>query len=142
MQNLIKTVAFCSALSLLTGCSYFSVYKRDLPQGNLIKPEMVEQLKPGMSREQVIYVMGSPLLTAPFSEDSWDYVYRLKKADGEIINKRVTLTFAGDSLSNIDKSGDIDQETVIVPDLDIDPRAAQPNRAEPKAGAVDLPEER
>ncbi|WP_158772463.1 outer membrane protein assembly factor BamE [Cobetia sp. L2A1] len=142
MQNLIKTVAFCSALALLSGCSYFGVYKRDLPQGNLIKPEMVEQLKPGMSREQVIYVMGSPLLTAPFNESSWDYVYRLKKADGDIINKRVTLTFDGDALSTITPSGEIGQETVIVPDLDIDPRAAQPNRADSKGGAADLPDER
>ncbi|OHV11218.1 outer membrane protein assembly factor BamE [Kushneria phosphatilytica] len=104
MQNTFRLVAFCCFISILTaGC----VYKRDLPQGNLITADMVSQLHPGMSRQHVQQIMGSPLLDDPFDASVWDYVYRLKTADGEIIRKRVTLSFNDGQLTNIEKTGDI-----------------------------------
>ncbi|MFC3285607.1 outer membrane protein assembly factor BamE [Litchfieldella rifensis] len=112
MQKLIKTVTLSVALSLVGGCSYLGVYKRDLTQGNLVTQDMVAELQPGMSREQVKYVMGSPLLEAPFDADQWDYLFRLDEAYGGVDQRRVTLTFANDRLVNIttegDLSGDID----------------------------------
>ncbi|WP_251976052.1 outer membrane protein assembly factor BamE [Salinicola avicenniae] len=108
MQNLIKTVVFLLAASLVAGCSYFGVYKRDIPQGNLITQEMVSQLHPGMSREQVAYIMGTPLMEAPFSSDQWDYVFYLDEAYGDTVEKRLTLTFDNDQLVDIDKSGDME----------------------------------
>jgi len=107
MQNLIKTVIFSFALALVSGCSYFGVYKRDLPQGNLITEDMLAQLEPGMSREQVQYVMGNPLLEAPFDDDQWDYVFLLDEAYGGVIYKRVTLTFDNSRLVDIQTFGDI-----------------------------------
>ncbi len=110
MQNLIKTVIFSLALGLVGGCSYFGVYKRDLPQGNLITQDMLAQLEPGMTRKQVQYVMGSPLLEAPFEADQWDYVFMLDKAYGGTVYKRLTLTFANDRLVDMETAGDIDKD--------------------------------
>ncbi|GAB2789780.1 outer membrane protein assembly factor BamE [Halomonas shantousis] len=117
MQNLIKTVTFSVALTLVSGCSYLGVYKRDLPQGNLITQDMLTQLKPGMTRDQVQYVMGSPLLEAPFAPDQWDYVFLLDEAYGGTIQKRVTLTFQGERLTHIAQSGDIDADVNMMPDV-------------------------
>ncbi|PXX94848.1 outer membrane protein assembly factor BamE [Halomonas sp. LBP4] len=107
MQKLTGIVTLSAILLLSSGCSYFGVYKRDIPQGNLVTAEMVEQLQPGMSREQVVRVMGRPLLEAPFDANQWDYVFRLDEAYGGVDSRRVTLTFAGDRLANIEREGDL-----------------------------------
>ncbi len=121
MQNLIKTVTFSLALTLVGGCSYFGVYKRDLPQGNLVTPDMVAQLEPGMSREQVKYVMGSPLLEGPFNPDQWDYVFYLDEAYGGEVYKRLTLTFANDRLVDTRTEGDIDADVELETDSEVGP---------------------
>ncbi|ART63532.1 outer membrane protein assembly factor BamE [Kushneria marisflavi] len=104
MQNTLKLIVFSLLISLLAAC----VYKRDLPQGNLITPGMVSQLQPGMSRQQVVQIMGSPLLYNAFDDSLWNYVYRLKDADDNITEKQVSLVFNGNQLANIQTSGDID----------------------------------
>ncbi|WP_072822925.1 outer membrane protein assembly factor BamE [Modicisalibacter ilicicola] len=138
MQNLIKTVTFSLALTLVGGCSYFSVYKRDLPQGNLVTQEMVEQLRPGMSRDQVQYVMGNPLLRGPFDDDQWDYVFRLDEAYAGVKQRRVTLTFANDRLVNIEASGDMEADMELSPDLDPGP-GVEPAGAETLPGVSPTP---
>ncbi|MDI5920274.1 outer membrane protein assembly factor BamE [Halomonas sp. LR5S13] len=107
MQKLTRIVTLSVALLMISGCSYFGVYKRDLPQGNLVTEAMVEQLQPGMSRQQVVDLMGSPLLEAPFDASQWDYVYRLDEAYGGVEQRRVTLTFQGERLAGIDREGNI-----------------------------------
>lgn len=103
MQNTLKLIIFSFLFSLLAAC----VYKRDLPQGNLITPDMVSQLQPGMSRQQVVQVMGSPLMYNAFDDARWNYVYRLKDADDNITEKQVALVFNGNQLADIQTSGDI-----------------------------------
>jgi outer membrane protein assembly factor BamE len=116
MQNLIKTLTFILALSMMSGCSYLGVYKRDLPQGNLVTQDMVSQLQLGMSREQVQYVMGSPLLPAPFDANQWDYVFRLDEAYGGVKQRRATLTFDGDRLVDINTYGDMQADMNLSPE--------------------------
>ncbi|GHB03974.1 outer membrane protein assembly factor BamE [Modicisalibacter luteus] len=116
MQNLIKTVTFTLALSMMSGCSYLGVYKRDLPQGNLVTQDMVSQLQPGMSREQVQHVMGSPLLPAPFDASQWDYVFRLDEAYGDVKQRRVTLTFDNNRLVDINAYGDMQADMNLSPE--------------------------
>jgi outer membrane protein assembly factor BamE len=130
MQNLIKTVTLSLALSLTSGCSYFSVYKRDLPQGNLVTPELVGQLERGMSREQVKNVMGAPLLESPFDANEWDYVFRLDKAYAGVRQRRATLTFASDRLIGIETFGDMRTDIELSPDIDPGP-GVEPAGAEP-----------
>lgn len=131
MQNLIKTVTFTLALSMVSGCSYLGVYKRDLPQGNLVTQDMVSQLQPGMSREQVQYVMGSPLLPAPFDANQWDYVYRLDEAYGDVKQRRVTLTFDGDRLVDIETYGDMQADMNLSTDTEIGPAMDEGGPATP-----------
>ncbi|MFB9869250.1 outer membrane protein assembly factor BamE [Vreelandella sulfidaeris] len=108
MQKLTQIITLSVALTVVSGCSYVGVYKRDIPQGNLVTQEMVSQLQPGMTQEQVTYVMGSPLLEAPFDANQWDYVFRLDKAYGGVEQRRVTLTFDPQGrLVNIEKQGDL-----------------------------------
>ncbi|WP_327196057.1 outer membrane protein assembly factor BamE [Noviherbaspirillum sp. Root189] len=86
----------------------FSPYRVDVQQGNFVSREMVAQIKEGMqrpegvTRDQVKFVLGTPLLTDIFHEDRWDYVFHLKKRTGEVISSRVTAFFKDNRLVNID----------------------------------------
>ena len=107
---------------VVSGCSYVGVYKRDIPQGNLVTQEMVSQLQPGMTQEQVTYVMGRPLLEAPFDASQWDYVFRLDKAYGDVEQRRVTLTFDPQGrLMNIDQEGDLSEDLPLEGERSIGP---------------------
>lgn len=123
MQKLTRIITLSVALTVVSGCSYVGVYKRDIPQGNLVTQEMVSQLQPGMTQEQVTYVMGRPLLEAPFDSRQWDYVYRLDKAYSGVEQRRVTLTFdnAG-RLVNVEQQGNLSQELPISTDSGAGPR--------------------
>lgn len=122
MQKLTRIITLSVALTVVSGCSYVGVYKRDIPQGNLVTQEMVSQLQPGMTQEQVTYVMGRPLLEAPFDARQWDYVYRLDKAYGGVEQRRVTLTFddAG-RLVNVEQQGDLSSDLPISSDRGMGP---------------------
>ncbi|MCA1772626.1 MAG: outer membrane protein assembly factor BamE [Halomonas sp.] len=111
MQKLTRIITLSVSIAVISGCSYVGVYKRDIPQGNLVTEEMVDQLQPGMTQEQVTYVMGRPLLEAPFDAREWDYVFRLDKAYSGVEQRRVTLTFDDQGrLADIDQEGDLSEE--------------------------------
>ncbi len=66
----------------------------------------MEQLKPGMTKRQVSFVLGTPLVTDPFRSDRWDYVYQVKDGESAITEqKRLTLYFDADNLVHIEKVG-------------------------------------
>ncbi|QJQ95425.1 MULTISPECIES: outer membrane protein assembly factor BamE [Halomonadaceae] len=117
MQKLIKIVTLTFTLSLVGGCTYLGVYKRDLPQGNLVDQTMVAQLQPGMSRDQVRSVMGNPLLEGPFDANQWDYLFRLDEAYGDVQQRRVTLTFANERLVDIATTGDLSRDIDLTPQV-------------------------
>ncbi len=78
------------------------IYRADIVQGNIVEQEMIDQLKPGMSKRQVRFVMGSPLIIDPFHQERWDYFYS-KKSDGKLQDRqRITLFFKDDKLNRID----------------------------------------
>jgi outer membrane protein assembly factor BamE len=78
---------------------FFQPYKIDIQQGNFVSSEMLAQLKEGMTREQVRFVLGTPLLTDMFHADRWDYDFRLTKGSGEVIASRVSVFFDGNTLT-------------------------------------------
>jgi len=88
---------------MLASCSgWLTPYKMDIRQGNVVTPEMREKLKLGMSKQQVRYVMGTPMINDVFHDNRWDYVYRLEH-QGEVVEKQnLTLYFEGDNLARID----------------------------------------
>lgn len=83
-----------------TACS--PIYKLDIQQGNLLSKQLVDSLKPGMTKHQVTLVMGSPAVVSPFDQNRWDYVSTLRKGNGRMESKDLTLYFEGDSLAKIE----------------------------------------
>ena len=99
------------SLLLLAGCSSVPslLYRIDVQQGNFITQEIVDKLNLGMTKSQVRFVLGSALISDPFHDNRWDYVYRLVQ-DGKLIEqRRLTVFFENDKLISmyLDKSKDI-----------------------------------
>lgn len=94
--------------SLLVACSsipvpqFPGVYKIPISQGNIITQEMIDKLEPGMTRRQVIFVMGTPLVRDPYDQDRWDYVFNYQPGGGERGQERVSLYFQSDVLSHFE----------------------------------------
>src|ERR1019366_2215694 len=88
---LSAVLASCNTVPLLTP------YKMDIRQGNFVTPEMREKLKLGMSRQQVRYVLGTPMITDAFHGNRWDYVYRLEQGGKMVKKQNLTLYFEGDN---------------------------------------------
>lgn len=80
----------------------FQPYKIEVPQGNYVDQTMLGQLKPGMSREQVRFALGTPLLVDPFRPDRWDYVFRFQHPSGAVDLRRATVFFAEGKVDRID----------------------------------------
>lgn len=98
MQN---TKLMLSSLTLvglfaLAGCSFPGVYKVDIQQGNVVTQDMIDQLRPGMTRSQVRFIMGSPLITDTFHANRWDYLYSIQPGGGPRQQERVSLVFNAD----------------------------------------------
>jgi outer membrane protein assembly factor BamE len=68
-------------------------YRIDVRQGNMVTQDMVAQLKLGLTKDQVRFVLGTPLLADVFHADRWDYVYRMQTGDGEIQQRRLAVFF-------------------------------------------------
>jgi len=99
--------AFLAALALLAtaGCGPLAPYRMDIQQGNFVSQEMVAQLKRGMTKDQVRFVLGTPLVTDIFHANRWDYVYLLDKPGQEVRKRRLAVFFEGDQLVRVD--GDV-----------------------------------
>jgi outer membrane protein assembly factor BamE len=102
-----------AALAALAGCGSFDnmsrgiagivpVHRIEVVQGNFISREQVEQLKPGMSRQQVRDLLGTPLVTSLFHGDRWDYVFTLKRRGAVEQQRRLTVFFKGEALERFE----------------------------------------
>lgn len=80
----------------------FSPYRPDIQQGNFVSQEMIDQLKPGMTRDQVIFLLGTPLLADVFHANRWDYPFYLARGNGELTTSRVTVYFKDDKVERFD----------------------------------------
>ncbi|WP_126444310.1 outer membrane protein assembly factor BamE [Sulfuricystis multivorans] len=100
---LATALAACSSAPDIT--SRLSPYRIDVRQGNFVTQEMVAKLKPGMSRDQVRFALGTPLVTDIFHANRWDYVYRFQPGRGESQLRRLSVFFEGDKLVRV--GGDV-----------------------------------
>ncbi len=89
-----------AALLTLSGCGL--VYRLDTQQGNLFDKDQVESLQPGMSKRQVLLVMGSPAIISPFEQDRWDYVSSIRRGRNKMDTRDLTLFFENGSLTKIE----------------------------------------
>lgn len=103
-----KTTALlvmCIALAISSGC----VYRASISQGNLIKQEDLDQVEIGMTRNQVRFLLGTPMIGDPFHKDRWDYVYYLKVARNDATFKRwVSVFFEDDIVSELRRDQELD----------------------------------
>lgn len=93
------------AAIVAVGCTFpniVSPYKLDIPQGNAITTDQVAKLKPGLSRSQVRFILGTPLLTDPFHADRWDYIYTDSKNSKLVQKKTFTVFFEQDKLTRFE----------------------------------------
>ena len=113
-------------LALSTGC----VFRPNIQQGNLLRLEDVDQVTEGMTRSQVRYLLGTPMISDPFQPDRWDYIYTLRRGHERKLDRAYFVVhFAGDKVSKVDK--------VDAPDLsDIEKMRA---RQAARQGAAGVP---
>lgn len=140
MKRIISLALASLAALVLAGCSstpeltsYLTPYRMDIRQGNFVGQEMVAQLKLGQSKDQVRFILGTPLVTDLFHADRWDYVYRFQPGHGEVQQRRLAVYFADGKLAHID--GDV---VANQPAAATSTPATRVIEIGPAAGATDL----
>jgi outer membrane protein assembly factor BamE len=103
-MKIIQCLFLISAVSLLgSGC----VYRINIQQGNFLNQSAVDTVKEGMTRSQVRYLLGTPMVADSFDKGRWDYIYYLKKGRSRHVDsRRVTVYFDGDKVARLDKPTD------------------------------------
>ena len=101
MVRLLPALCICLILSAcsIPKLSIPRVYKATVQQGNVLTQEMIDKLKPGMTRSQVAFIMGEPILRNTFDEDRWDYIYTLEVPGYFNQDVRMSLFFEDDLLA-------------------------------------------
>ncbi len=102
-MRLTLATIICTSL-VLAGCSFKRprlprVHKLTVQQGNVINQDMIDKLRPGMSRSQVAFVMGEPVVRNSFNEDRWDYVYTIELPGVYSTTQTVSLYFVDEQLA-------------------------------------------
>lgn len=93
---------------LLTGCKdvpllpTLTPYRMDIQQGNVVTQDMVQKLQPGMSRSQVRFLLGTPLIADPFHPERWDYVYLFRKGGQPAEQRRLIVIFKDEKLLRVE----------------------------------------
>ncbi|EXU81668.1 membrane protein SmpA [Comamonas aquatica DA1877] len=96
--SLVSLLAACSSVSETTRNAMSSItpYKVEVVQGNFVSREQVQALQPGMSRQQVREILGTPLVTSVFHADRWDYVFTIQRQGVEAQNRKLNVFFEGE----------------------------------------------
>lgn len=116
MRNFLFPLILLSSLTT-TACAYIlnnlpGVYKVDVQQGNFIDQTMIDQLRPSMSKRQVLFIMGSPMVSDPFNDDHWEYLYSNQPGGDDRTQRSVALIFKNDTLVGV--QGDLRPSTLPV----------------------------
>jgi len=97
---------------LISGCGVLDpwIYKINKQQGNITNQKLVSKLEMGMTKEQVRFLMGTPMGVDTFNSNRWDYIYTYKPGHGELTRNNLTLYFDDNKLSKIDGKPLIDDK--------------------------------
>jgi len=101
-------VALIPALITLTACGSWWLprpHKIDIQQGNLLTPEVVAEVKVGMSKGEVIGILGRPLTTNQINPDRWEYIYSVNRSGEKPKVKRLSLQFQGETVAELETDG-------------------------------------
>jgi outer membrane protein assembly factor BamE len=102
---LVAALGAAGCSSLQSSDNFLGVitpYRIDIVQGNVVTKEQAAQIKPGMSREQVRDILGSPMLTDIFHANRWDYVFTIKRPGTEPQRRSIVARFEGDTLKSLE----------------------------------------
>ncbi|MCD8339567.1 MAG: outer membrane protein assembly factor BamE [Burkholderiales bacterium] len=147
MKGFIKNSLWVGFL-LLAGCStvddyvpgYLRPYRPDVHQGNVVTSEMTEALREGMTKNQVIFLLGSPTLRSTFHENEWDYIYYLNPRIGKVQIRKLQIIFDEDGRVGKIIADEMPNET----DADLlilGSRARDPSKRKAKKPVEETPEE-
>ena len=131
-----KSLLFCSLIASqsLVSCTYVlnnlpGVYKIDVQQGNIIEQSQLDQLKPGMTKKQVQFILGTPMLDNVFHKNRWDYIYINQPSGQDKTQQQFSIFFnndkvvglKGDLKPSINTSPKVAKETTVeIPKRDLD----------------------
>lgn len=103
-KKIIYLFVFIAISTAASGCASLlpEAHKIDVHQGNIVDNARIKQLKPGMSREQVKYLLGSPASNNLFHADRWDYLHYTSKAGSHAKPKRITVFFENGIVSKVE----------------------------------------
>jgi outer membrane protein assembly factor BamE len=129
MRTIVLVLLLPPLLAACNPLRVLSVYRMEIQQGNYVTQEMVSKLQAGMTRDQVRFVLGTPLLVDIFHDNRWDYVYRRQRSGSrEVEERRLSVFFDNDRLVRIEGDVTVGLET------ETSPGAAAPSATAPGAG--------
>lgn len=103
-RNLLLPVLLLAAVLAMTGC----VYRATISQGNIVVEEDLDQVELGMTRNQVRFLLGTPMVDDPFHADRWDYIYYVKIGRRDATAKRwVSILFTDETVSEIRRNQEL-----------------------------------
>jgi outer membrane protein assembly factor BamE len=156
MQAIFRTRVLLIVLTAaLAGC----FYRMNIQQGNFLEAKTIDQVQKGMTRSQVRYLLGTPMVPDAFDNSRWDYVYYLRKGRLKAPQQRhLIVRFADEKVSDIDRASMPSNSTLPLPDAErpppsredippSDPRAVQPDNpgstqpGSPQPQSTPLPKE-
>jgi outer membrane protein assembly factor BamE len=114
-MRILPPTALLALTMLCAGC----LYRMEIQQGNMLDDTQVEQLQTGMTRSQVLYLLGTPMVPDGFDHDRWDYYHYLDSGRGSgrefQLTRRLTVWFEGDKVERIEHEGGTSQPAVAAP---------------------------
>lgn len=139
LRRLVRRAVWLAPLLALTGCGALdsatsrlsaigglvTPYRMDILQGNVVVREQVQALQPGMTREQVQAILGTPLVASVFHANRWDYVFTFQRQGQAPQRRVVSVFFQGDRLERV-QADELPTEEAFVSSLDVRRKAAQP----------------
>jgi len=102
MRKLVLITIIMACSVALSACSYFRVRQTDIQQGNIVTQAMLNELKRGMSKDQVSFLLGTPVLKSTLNENVWTYVYTFQRGGKGLIKKQhLYVHFKNNHLTSI-----------------------------------------
>ncbi len=99
----IKRLIFLAMMLSLSGC--WLVFKPDIRQGNIIDSDKVNSIRVGMTPQQVIAIMGNPVMINPFTDNRLIYVYSLQPGHGKFMAKQLIVNFSAGRVTSYNTAG-------------------------------------
>jgi outer membrane protein assembly factor BamE len=106
----LRCLLVLAALGLATGC----LYRLPIQQGNKLNRDLVAQLEPGMTRSQVMFLLGTPMVPNGFNTDRWDYYYYCRYSRGTTSDSsRLTVWFKDEMVDRVESSAETDAAPAV-----------------------------